>query len=181
VSAGGDVRGVATDPGISNVQSFNARNLEHTWMDREVARRRRALDRVVGRRVRESFPEDGPLVAVPSGHWWYPPGSAMGWHTNSDSPGWRLYVSHAREPGRSGLRYLHPETGEVVTCLDREWDVRLFWIPREPAFWHAVFSETDRFSFGYLVRPRSWRRTLAWHARRLGQAARRTGRARSRR
>ena len=168
-----NVRGLSTEPEISNVQSFNARNLERTWMDRDVAKQRRALDRIVLGKLRESFPGERRLSTLTSGHWWYPPGSEMGWHTNSDSPGWRLYLVHAEEPGRSGFRYLHPESGDVVTDLDREWCARLFLVPRDRPFWHAVFSETNRFSFGYLVRPRSWSGDLAWHLRRLGQAARR--------
>jgi len=172
---GDDLRGVATEPEISNAISFNARNLQGTLMDREVARRRRQADRLVANRVRRAFPEAGDWVAITSGHFWYPPGGYMGWHTNSDSPGWRLYVTHAEEPGSSFFRYRDPESGRIVTSMDERWDVRLFRVSVGLPLWHAVYSETHRYSFGYLVRPRSWSFTAKWHLRRLAGAARMAG------
>jgi hypothetical protein len=76
----------------------------------------------------------------------------MGWHTNFKVPGWRLYITHAAEPGKSFFRYRDPENGSIVTSWDREWNFRLFKVCKEKPFWHAVYSETDRYSFGYNIR-----------------------------
>lgn len=35
------------------------------------------------------------------GAYYYPPGGGMGWHTNSDDPGWRAYVTWIDRPGGS--------------------------------------------------------------------------------
>jgi hypothetical protein len=74
-------------------------------------------------------------------------------------------LRHPREePGRSFFRYRDPETDRVVTARDDRWNVRVFRVGGEKPFWHAVYSNTHRFSFGYmLVRrsPSEWlRRTL---------------------
>ena len=75
----------------------------------------------------------------------------MGWHTNSKSPGWRLYISYAEETGKSFFRYRDPDTGQVVTSMDAQWNFRLFRIDSTKPFWHAVYSETNRYSFGYRI------------------------------
>ena len=75
----------------------------------------------------------------------------MGWHTNNRAPGVRIYVTHAEEPGRSFFRYRDPDTDQVVTAPDDRWNVRAFRVGSEKPFWHAVYSETHRFSFGYMI------------------------------
>ena len=42
-------------------------------------------------------------------------------------------------------------TGEIVTTMDSRWDLRIFRVDPAQSLWHAVYSETDRFSFGYAV------------------------------
>lgn len=85
-----------------------------------------------------------------SGRTWYPDnGGYMGWHTNSNNKGFRLYCSFAREPGKSFFRFRHPKTKEIVTSWDKEgWNFRIFRID-DNLLWHSVYSETDRFSIGY--------------------------------
>jgi hypothetical protein len=64
-------------------------------------------------------------------------------------------VTHAEEPGRSFFRYRDPDTESVVIAPDDRWNVRVFRVGGEKPFWHAVYSETHRFSFGYMVLRRS--------------------------
>lgn len=84
-----------------------------------------------------------------SGRNWYPPRGYMGWHTNSNVQGFRLYCSHAEEPGASFFRYQDPESLKIETLWDEEgWNFRCFRTDLKP-LWHCVYSETDRISFGY--------------------------------
>ena len=76
---------------------------------------------------------------------WYPPGGWMDWHTNSNSPGKRLYVSWS-ETGDSGMRWF--SDGEVVDDPDQPgWNVRSFDTPQ----WHMVYAGCWRFSIGWKV------------------------------
>ena len=87
-----------------------------------------------------------------SGRNWYPKRGYMGWHTNSNVKGFRLYCSHAAAGNASYFRYQDPVTAEVITSWDHEgWNFRCFRTDREP-LWHCVNSETDRVSFGYTLR-----------------------------
>ena len=87
-----------------------------------------------------------------SGRIWYPHCGFMGWHTNSNNRGIRLYCTFSRESEKSFFRYRDPNTGEVITSWDKEgWNFRAFNIGDKP-LWHSVFSMTDRFSIGYLLR-----------------------------
>lgn len=80
-----------------------------------------------------------------SGAFWYPPGGFQDWHTNSDNPGKRLYVSWS-ETGDSGMRWFRD--GRVVDDPDKQgWNVRLFEVP----CWHMVYANCWRFSCGWKV------------------------------
>lgn len=151
LATGRDVHGVATQRSISNVIAFNARKLPGAVNSRDVAALRARVDARVADKLR-ALAADRRIEVVPSGHFWYPPGAYMGWHTNSEAPGIRIYVTHAEEPGRSFFRYREPASGRVVTALDDRWNVRLFRVSAQTPFWHAVYSDTNRFSLGYLVR-----------------------------
>jgi hypothetical protein len=86
-----------------------------------------------------------------SGRTWYPENGYMGWHTNNNNKGFRLYCSFAREPEKSFFRFRHPKTKEIVTSWDKGgWNFRLFKID-DDLLWHSVYSETDRFSVGYAL------------------------------
>lgn len=84
-----------------------------------------------------------------SGRNWYPPNGYMGWHTNANVQGFRLYCSHAPASQQSYFRYMDPVSKEIETSWDSAgWNFRCFRTDLEP-LWHCVYSETDRISFGY--------------------------------
>ncbi len=98
--------------------------------------------------IQELFPEN---KVVSTGYFHYPPTGYMGWHTNSNAPCSRLYLTWADEGGKSFFRYL--KDGKEVTDYDEAGlTARLFEVTgEEPLFWHCVGSETDRLSFGYAI------------------------------
>ncbi|HXE80381.1 MAG TPA: hypothetical protein VNK41_06500 [Vicinamibacterales bacterium] len=165
LAAGREIRGIATEREITNAIPFHTRNVQGVVRDAEVLRLRRAIDARVAKRLGKFFvPGEDPTVA-PTGHLWYPPGGYMGWHTNSRFPGWRLYITHCPEGGRSYFRYRDPHSGTIQTSYDRPWHVRLFRVSAEQLLWHCVYAETDRFSLGYLVRPWSLRNAIVRRVR----------------
>lgn len=85
-----------------------------------------------------------------SGHFLYPSkGGYMGWHTNAGAPGIRIYMVYVRETGKSFFRYKNPETGAIVDSYDFEgWNIRMFSIDPKRPFWHCVYADTERYSFG---------------------------------
>lgn len=162
-----DIHGISSEREITDALALNAAHIKDAVLDRHVARLRRTLDRAVRARLERRFGRR--LAVVNSGHFWYPPGSFMGWHTNGRAPGLRLYLTATETPGKSFFRYRDPATGAIETSWDRSFDARIFPITGDHAFWHAVYSETDRFSFGFLVKPYS----LASSLRRRGAQLRR--------
>lgn len=167
LDTGTDVHGIATNREISNVISFNIPGDSCSVFSEEVLALRSRVDEWVSRRLLETFEAPYPLEVSCSGHFWYPQGGYMGWHTNSAAPGWRIYVTHAREPGKSFFRYREPGTGRIITSLDSEWNVRAFRIDPDIPLWHAVYSDTDRFSLGYVVRRRRWFKPITRGVRRV--------------
>lgn len=97
--------------------------------------------------VEKAYPEYTVNV---SGHFYYPTNGFMGWHTNSDVPCKHLYITVALGEGLSFFKY-RDNSGVIVTDYDneginfREFDTTAV----EPLFWHCVYSERDRVSFGY--------------------------------
>ena len=153
---GADIHGIATNREISNVISFNSSTDPGSVQSGAVRSLRILVDDWVSHRLLETFEAPYPLEVSRSGHFWYPQGGYMGWHTNSGAPGWRIYITHAMKAGKSFFRYRDPETGQVITSMDDEWNVRVFRIDPVVPLWHAVYSDTDRFSLGYIVRRRRW-------------------------
>lgn len=151
LDAGEDVHGIAADSSISDVVSINAQHIGDAVHNREIADLRRLLDNDVEAMLRRLLVGGRRFSARRSGHFWYKPGSHMGWHTNNRAPGWRVYLTHAAEPGRSFFRYRDPRDGRIVTTMDGDWDLRVFRVDPEAPLWHAVRSDTDRFSFGYAL------------------------------
>lgn len=151
LDAAQSISDIRTHSNITNCIVFHTRNLDGSLLDADILDRRREIDRLVCERLRSLFDSEAPLSIECSGHFWYPPGGYMGWHTNLRKPGWRFYITNSEQPGRSFFRYQDPDSAKIVTAVDQEWDFRLFRIcPRKP-FWHAVYSETNRFSLGYLI------------------------------
>lgn len=163
LSKGLDVHGISTDRDITNALPLNATHIENAVLGRRVVALRHKLDRRVRHLLEARLGRR--LYVINSGQFWYPPGSFMGWHTNQRAPGWRLYLTVASSPGKSFFRYRDPESGTIKTSWDRGFDVRLFRVGDEQPLWHSVYSETDRFSFGFLIRPWSPGVTLrgAWY------------------
>ncbi|HEY7530217.1 MAG TPA: hypothetical protein VIC56_06035 [Gemmatimonadota bacterium] len=165
-----DVHGISTERHISNVVLFNSPRYADSVRSAEVVRLRRRVDAAIARRIRRSFRAPTPLTVTTSGHFWYPPGGYMAWHTNSGRPGWRMYVVWTDDPGRSFFRYRDPRTGAIVTSFDTGFDVRLFEIRADRPLWHAIRSDTHRFSLGYVVRPTTrWAQLREGLRRRLGR------------
>lgn len=152
---GADVHGISKQPEISNVIAFNAKTVGNSVSDEKTVALRGRIDQLVADKLRETFDIGVGWGVTCSGHFWYPPGGYMGWHTNAGVPDWRLYIAYSDEPDRSFFRFRDPDTSEVMTAMDRGWSVRLFHVDREKPFWHAVYSETNRFSLGYRIHP--WR------------------------
>jgi hypothetical protein len=166
LDAGREVRGLGSEREISNAIPFSINGVEDTIDSRGVARLQRSLNAQLSKRIGSIFPADQDPVIAPTACFWYPRGSYMGWHTNSGFPGWRMYVSFSEQPGRSFFRYRNPDSGEIVTSPDDEWTVRLFLVSRDRVLWHSIYSETNRFSLGYMVHPWSAKRAAIRLARR---------------
>lgn len=148
---GTDVHGISKQRSISNVIVFGAENIADSLRSAAVEALRAKVDKRMYKLVKSIFPGISGLVVGSSGHFWYPPGSYMSWHTNSGVPGWRVYINHAEEEGKSFFRYRDPSTTKIVTLMDREWNIRIFRITSASPLWHAVYSNTNRFSLGYIV------------------------------
>ena len=165
---GEEVHGIGAQRSISNCIVFNASNIANAITHAEIQALRRRIFKLVSDHVDRMFPREN-VETHDSGHFLYPPGGYMGWHTNYQTPGWRLYINYAEEAGKSFFRYRNPETGEIVTSWDKQWNFRLFKIDPKKAFWHAVYSQTNRYSFGFKmireVRPgfvkRAWKKLAA--------------------
>jgi len=136
---------------LSNCLAYNFDNVDGAIMDTELAQRRKRLDAQLKLFAKKCF--EGDFSCENTGHFWYPPGAYMSWHTNIRTPGWRLYLTHAKQPGKSFFRFRDPSGGEIHTSWDQTWDIRIFNVTHETPLWHCVYSETDRFSFGYKITP----------------------------
>jgi hypothetical protein len=83
-----------------------------------------------------------------SGRFYYPPKGYMGWHTNSNMEGWRVYATWAAEDKKSFFRYMHKN--KVLTeWEDKGWNFRAFEVKKPNLYWHCVYTDCDRYSFGF--------------------------------
>ena len=151
LQAGVDVDGIRSEREISNVIVFNDPKYADAVMSPDLAQRRKALNALVVDRVRQLFRGRPRLSVTTSGFFLYPPKGYMGWHTNAPNPGWRLYINYADEPGKSFIRYRDLEGG-IHTLWDKQVNVRLFRVETARPLWHAIYSDTYRFSIGYRIR-----------------------------
>jgi hypothetical protein len=148
---GANINDIVERRELSNCITFNFACVQDAILDRRLARVRSHVDRLVVAKLRRCFRDGWRLGIGNSGNFWYPPGGFMGWHTNLSTPGWRLYINVVDEPGKSFFRYREPSTGEIITSWDRPWNFRFFRITPGRPLWHAIYSETNRFSLGYRV------------------------------
>jgi hypothetical protein len=83
-----------------------------------------------------------------SGRFHYAPKGYMGWHTNSNMEGWRVYASRAEEDKKSFFRYF--KNNRVHTeWEDKGWNFRAFQVIKGQPYWHCVYTDCDRYSFGF--------------------------------
>lgn len=98
----------------------------------------------------------GKQLIKPTGNFLYPVGGYMGWHTNSNMPGYRIYLVYSPEQYSTYFKYIDQDTKEVtVDWDDKGWTARLFKIDDHPDrfFWHAVHAiHQPRISYGYWFR-----------------------------
>ena len=153
LKAGVDIDGIRNEREISNVIVFNDERYADAVISEKLAEKRRVLNRLVTERVSKVFQPKKKLTVNSSGFFLYPPKCWMGWHTNAQNPGWRMYVTYADEPGKSFIRYRDPATGTIHTSWDKGVDVRLFRVDTKTPLWHTIYSDTHRFSIGYRIRP----------------------------
>ena len=122
----------------------NTYRLGHLQFSELTAELAEVLNRVLKPRAR--------MQLFQSGRHLYPQNGYMGWHTNSNVPGFRLYLSHVEAGNSSGFRYRDPDSGNVVSDWDEAgWNFRCFRTDLSP-FWHSVWSHTDRISLGYGIK-----------------------------
>ena len=77
----------------------------------------------------------------------YPPGGHLGWHTNSNHPGKRIYLTHVEEGNKSFFRYIKDR--QQITSYDKPgWNMREFEIDDNP-LWHCVYTDVERLSIGF--------------------------------
>lgn len=92
------------------------------------------------------FP-NSPFKSI-SGRFYYPPKGYMGWHTNSNMEGWRVYATWCAEDKKSFFRYY--QKGKVHTEWEEKgWNFRAFQVKKPDLYWHCVYTECDRYSFGF--------------------------------
>lgn len=85
-----------------------------------------------------------------SGNFLYPPGGYMSWHTNSNTPGERVYLTYVPESDKSFFRYRNNQ-GDIITSYDKTgWTMRRFHAGKhDNLLWHCVYSDTYRLSVGF--------------------------------
>lgn len=88
---------------------------------------------------------------VNSGQALYGAGGSMGWHTNEDKPGLRIYCTWAEKANANYFRYRDPDSGEIVTLPEPQgWMVKSFYIPPRPRqLWHCLYAGSRRIGIGF--------------------------------
>ena len=98
--------------------------------------------------AQDLFPNNKLISA--SGRFHYPPKGYMGWHTNSNMEGWRVYATRSEEDNKSFFRYYDIYKREIITEWEKKgWNFRAFQVKKGNPYWHCVYSDTDRYSFGF--------------------------------
>lgn len=100
--------------------------------------------------------ETSTTFVEPRGHFLYPKGGYMGWHTNSDMPGIRVYATYTQTPNASYFKYVDrwsSDTPQIVTDWDEPgWTIRMFdpYGVSHKYLWHCVNAiDAPRISFGF--------------------------------
>jgi hypothetical protein len=132
----GDVSDLRTNPELSTCLAFHTGGLPQSRRSERVDALRSRVDTHVETLADQLFGFAAPVSLLVSGHFWYPAGSSMGWHTNSRVPGWRVYLTYSARAGRGFFRYVDPVGDRIVTSEDGVWDLRLFEVSESAPFWH---------------------------------------------
>lgn len=79
----------------------------------------------------------------------YPEKGYMGWHTNSDLEGTRIY--YTKTDGEAIFSYY--KDGVRYNDYDNigSWTCREFKVSKTDLLWHAIWTEKPRYAFGFLV------------------------------
>lgn len=85
-----------------------------------------------------------------SGYSLYPPGGFLGWHSNHDKPGLRVYCTWSEADGANFFRYEDPRSKEIVTLYEPVgWTVKSFQVPKQDErLWHCIQSDSLRIALG---------------------------------
>jgi hypothetical protein len=92
------------------------------------------------------------------GLFWYRTGGFREWHTNhvytkpQHIAGWRMYFVDVEEEGKSHFHSLD-RFNTLSHLPDIKGYVNIFHFPINHLFWHAVSSDTNRFSLGFKPAP----------------------------
>lgn len=79
----------------------------------------------------------------------YQANSAMGWHTNSDNPGTRIYYTYTL--GNAIFRFKDHSDNIVDDYDNYGWTARSFHIDSTKPLWHTIWTDQIRFSFGFNI------------------------------
>ncbi len=146
------VSDIVQDRKISNCIAYNFDNVKDAIKSEKLKILREKVDKIAKSRIQSILKLNGNFDFENTGHFWYPPGGYMGWHTNNRNPGWRFYITYVDKPGNSFFRYRDPRSKEIITIYDKQWNFRLFKVSLDKPLWHAVYSNTHRFSIGYTIK-----------------------------
>lgn len=106
--------------------------------------------------IRELSTIAGGFV-IPTGFYYYPIGGFCGWHTNSDNPGKRFYLTWSEQEGHNYFRYIDCDSGECITKFDKKgWSLNQFEARSDKPLWHCVGCKTRRVSIGFKLEPEHW-------------------------
>lgn len=152
LSNNSNVSDIVQNRKISNCIAYNFDNVKDAIIDEELKHLREKVDEVTKSRIQDILKLKERFSFENTGHFWYPPGGFMGWHTNNRNPGWRFYITYVDKPGNSFFRYRDPISKEIITIYDKQWNFRLFNVSLDKPLWHAVYSNTHRFSIGYTIK-----------------------------
>lgn len=81
----------------------------------------------------------------------YPPGGYLGWHTNANHTGLRLYLHWIEDLGQSSFKYW--DGSQVVDDVENEkCFIRIFNVTdMTNPIWHCVYTNTWRVSVGFYM------------------------------
>jgi hypothetical protein len=79
----------------------------------------------------------------------YPPNSVMHWHTNSDMEGTRVYYTH--NDGDGIFKYIDSDGNHQLDYDEKGWTCRTFQITKEDPLWHTIWTNSNRYAFGFMT------------------------------